>query len=259
MNLVIDIGNSTIKAGIAKTRLIKNSVKVNFYGKEKFSKDLEIFLKSFTVKNKVREFESAGVSLVDFKLRKDCRRIIKNYSVTEPLFISPEINLPIKIKYSRTLGSDRICSAVAADSRFTGKNILVIDFGTATTYNIISKSTYKGGIISPGIKTALNSLITNTALPYPEKTGIYKLISRDTSSAISSGVFLGVKYTTEGIIKTLKNKYNNLTVIATGGISDSIKNLIKGINYFEKHLVLEGIVMILEHNKNCTKIKKNIK
>ena len=249
MNLVIDIGNSSIKAGLAKNKLIKNSVSISIYEKSNFTGDFNKFIKSFKAKNKINISDAAGVSLVDIKLKKDCRRIIKNIFGNEPLFISSATNIPIKIKYGNTLGSDRICSAAAANSRFPGKNLLVIDFGTATTFNIISGNTFRGGIISPGIKTALNSLINNTALPCPGNVRNYKLISRDTGSAIASGVFLGVKYTAEGIIKTLKKRYGNLIVIATGGMSDSVKNLIRGINYFEKNLVLEGISIILKHNK----------
>lgn len=249
MNLVIDIGNSSIKAGLSKKNLIKKSVNIFIYEKNKFTEDFNKFLKSFKEKNKINILDSAGVSLVDIKLKKNCLRIIKNIFGIEPYFVSSESNIPIKLEYGKTLGSDRICSAIAANSRYAGRNILVIDFGTATTYNIISNNTFKGGIISPGIKTALNSLIRNTALPYPNKIRNYKLISQDTGSAIASGVFLGVKYTVEGIIKNLKSRYNNLIVIATGGMSGSIENLIKGINYFEKHLVLEGISIILNQNK----------
>lgn len=253
MNLIIDIGNSSIKAGISKNKLVKYSVKTCFYEKNNFKKDFTGFLKSFKKRYKNGEFDSAGISLVDGKLKQDCRRIIKNLFYIEPLFITQDTNLPIKIKYAKTLGSDRICSAVAANSRFYGKNILLIDFGTATTFNIISGNTFRGGIISPGIKTALNSLISSTALPYPEKIKNYKIISKDTGPAIASGVFLGVKYIVEGIINTLKDRYGNLTVIATGGMSGSIKNLIKGINYFEKNLVSEGIGIILNYNKIARK------
>jgi type III pantothenate kinase len=253
MNLVIDIGNSSFKAGIAKNKLIKNSVKIYFYDKNKFSEDFNKFIKSFKAQNKIHNLDAAGISLVDIKLKKDSGRIIKSIFGIEPYFVSPESKIPIKLEYGKSLGSDRICSAAAANGRFAGRNILVIDFGTATTYNLISGNTFKGGIISPGIKTALNSLIKNPALPYPEKIRDYKLISRDTGTAIASGVYLGVKYTVEGIIKTLKSRYNNLIVMATGGMSGSIKSLIKGINYFEKHLVLEGISIILNHNKFARK------
>lgn len=253
-NFVIDIGNSAIKAGFADRKLNKNTCRTIFYSKKKFSEEFNEFLKSFDGKNIPSGVTETGISLVDDSLKDKCRKLIKEHFGKEPVFISQDLELPIKIKYSKSLGSDRICSAAAANELYKSKHILVIDFGTATTYNIISNGTYSGGIITPGIGTSLNSLIKNTALPYPASVKKFRLLSQNTDSAILSGVFLSVKYTAEGVINTLHRKYIDLTVVATGGLSLKVSGLVEGINYFSKFLVLDGINIILNH---LTSVRKN--
>lgn len=257
-NFLIDIGNSAIKACIAGKILNKNLCRSAYYSKNDFINEFSFFFKSFTEKDGISDVNDIGISLVDDSLKEKCYRIIKRHFGKEPVFISQELELPIKIKYSKSLGIDRICSAVAANELYKSKNILVIDFGTATTYNIISNGTFSGGVISPGIETSLKSLIKNTALPYPSNVKKLKLLSQNTDSAILSGVFLSVKYTAEGIINTLHRKYINLTVVATGGLSAKVSGLIDGINYFNKYLVLEGINIILNYNEIVRSRKSKI-
>jgi len=249
-NIVFDIGNSVIKAGLVKNNVLQNkSIRSIKYGKKDFQDNFSTVAKVLIAEIFKNKFDRIGISLVDENLRRKCIQVLKEFTDIQPVFINRELKLPIKIKYSRSLGTDRIASAVAANNKFPLANLLVIDYGTATTFNIISAGTYTGGIISPGIEISLNTLISNTSLPYPADIKKFKLFSQNTDSAILSGVFLTVKYSSEGIIQTLRKKYQDLIVIATGGLSPKIKGLIDGINYFEKNLVLDGINIILNNNE----------
>jgi type III pantothenate kinase len=257
-NLIIDIGNSAIKTGFADRKLNKNTCRTILYSKKKFSEEFTDFLKSFGFRKMNSGITETGISLVDDSLKDKCRKIIREHLGKEPVFINQDLELPIKIKYEKSLGADRICSAAAANELYKSKHILVIDFGTATTYNIISNGTYAGGIISPGIETSLNSLIKNTALPYPANVKKFRLMSQNTNSAILSGVFLSVKYTAEGVINTLHRKFIDLTVVATGGLSLNVTGLVEGIDYYNRFLVLEGINIILNHVTSVRKSRSEI-
>ncbi len=241
-NFLIDIGNSNIKTAISIDNKIFKVKRYN-YSKEKFSKilnDILIYKKNY--------FESIGISCLNKNYKKIIdNKIKKKYSI-KPLFVKFENNLPIKLEYEKTLGADRISSAVAAALKYKNKkNILVIDFGTATTYNLICNKTFKGGIITPGLLTSLHSLKLNANLPFPRLRNNFRLISKKTNTNILSGVMYQSIFTTENIIKILKEKYSDLYVISTGGLAEFIYKKSCLIDKNEKNLVLEGINYIIKH------------
>ena len=246
-NLLIDIGNSHIKAAIGLKDASLKNIKRFEYDKEHPSEKLNHIIYSFTKKNKdIYEIMKVGISLSDLKIRPAIIDLIEIYFRSSPVFINKKINLPIKIKYSSTLGSDRICSAVAAFRKYRKrKKILIIDFGTATTCNLLINGVYEGGMITPGIETSLHSLIQKTSLPKVKIDSKVKLITNDTISNIKSGIWFQNLFTVERIIQEIKKKHKNLFVIATGGLSHLIYDKTKLINKLEKNLVLEGINFIL--------------
>ena len=125
------------------------------------------------------------------------------------------------------------------------KKILIIDFGTATTYNLIINGVFEGGMITPGIETSLKSLIANTSLPNVKIESKSKLITYDTKNNIKSGIWFQHFFAIEKIILELKKKHRNLFVVSTGGLSKLIYNNTNLVNRFEKNLVLEGINFVL--------------
>ena len=161
-NLLIDIGNSVIKTaeGSCSNNLI-TKIRKKPYLKTNFKKEFSGFLMSINFNSKINQI---GVSSLKKSNNLFIKKSLKDYFGNEPIFINNKIELPIKIDYNNSIGNDRICNAVAADNLFPGKNILVIDFGTATTYTLVSEKILKGGIISPGILTAFNSLKDKTSL-----------------------------------------------------------------------------------------------
>jgi len=246
-NLLIDIGNSYIKTAIGLPNTAVRNIKSYSYEKKHQHKKLNSIISNFVKQDKnVDEIGSIGVSLLDNKKKPFLKNLLFKYFKLSPLFISKRIILPIKINYGTQLGNDRICSAVAAYKKYLNrKKILVIDFGTATTYNLIINGVFEGGMITPGIETSLKSLIANTSLPLVKLTPRKMLITNDTRDNIKSGIWFQHFFSIEGIILKLKNKHRNIFVISTGGLSKLIYEHTNLINRFEKYLVLEGINFIL--------------
>lgn len=250
VRLLIDIGNSSIKAILGTDKLISKSFKKTFYNKNKFKNEFNIFIKKNYISHR-GEINSVGISLCDDKFKKICNEVIKENFNLQPFFISFNNKLPIKIDYPKTLGKDRICSSVSAVKKYKNNPlILVIDYGTATTFNLIKNKTFIGGIIAPGVGTCLKSLLENTNLPKVKidlkKTNI---ISKDTQSAIISGVYYQTLVLSNFVIQELQKKYRNLIIICTGGFGELFSKSIKKIKSFYPNLVLEGINEILKFNK----------
>ena len=157
--------------------------------------------------------------------------------------------LPLEINYRTpgTLGSDRIAAAVGAWNDAPGRNLLVIDAGTAITIDFVGKDgKYNGGNIAPGIKMRLRALHESTSrLPMVDKEGDTPTIGYDTETAIRSGVINGVCHEIEGYIDEFKQKYCDLLVFLTGGDEKPLKNRIKNCIFADKYLVAKGLNRIL--------------
>lgn len=237
-NLLIDIGNSSIKFAVSINGKPGKS-EFEDYDKSNFVKKIGRLL-SFGV-----QYNAIGISCAN---TEHIAYIKNRFKKEENIFlISAASKLPIKIDYTKTLGTDRICGALGAIKKYpNNKNILVIDFGTATTYNLVSDKIFKGGLITPGIKTALKALIQNTSLPQPDLKYKKKLYYKNTLDNISNGVVLQSLFFTERIITEYKKEFKNLLIIATGGNAGLIFPYTKLINKKEQDLNLAGINYFLE-------------
>lgn len=254
-NLLIDIGNSVIKTaeGSCSNNLIKK-IKKKPYVKRSFKNEFSGFLKSNDFKP---EFKNIGVSSLNKSNNLFIQKSLKKYFRIEPVFINNKIALPIKIEYTNSIGNDRICNAVAADNLFPGKNILVIDFGTATTYTLVSEKILKGGIISPGILTAFNSLKDKTSLTFKNIKFPKKLIGKTTEENIRSGIMNQTLYFCEYVIKELLKTHSGLKVIVTGGFSEIMNNRSKLFDITDRELIFKGINLIIKYNENINQRNNN--
>ncbi|MBS1553058.1 MAG: type III pantothenate kinase, partial [Bacteroidetes bacterium] len=181
-NLLIDIGNSDIKTAVSipganEIKLIKRFS----YSKNSFMKDIRSGMESvFREIRKSPPFK-IGVSLLNNKNKEFTEKFISRKTGIEPVFIDRNIRLPVKIRYGEGIGNDRICNASAAAVIYRRKNMLIIDFGTATTYTMVSENVLTGGLIAPGIKTSMLSLTEKTALPEAELVFPEKIINDNTT------------------------------------------------------------------------------
>lgn len=240
MNLIIDIGNTFTKISVFD----KQEVKTETVSGELQPSDIGEFLMGLS-----------GVDSVIVSAVKDYSPDLKEY-LTRNFRVFIELNadtpLPVKNCYKTkdTLGNDRIAAAVGANYLYPKKNVLVVDAGTAITYDLIDENGhYIGGNISPGIEMRFKALNRFTGrLPLVSKKNIDKLVGQTTEEAILAGVMQGVVFEVERTINAFKEIYTNLIVIITGGDAIFFDKKLK--NYFFVHfnLIAIGLNRILKYN-----------
>ncbi len=199
------------------------------------------------------DIAGVGISSVVPDLTKTFEGIARKYIKTEPVTVSATLDLGIKIHYAdpNTLGADRICNAIAGYKKHSGP-LIVIDLGTATTYDVVAKNgDFLGGVITLGLESTAAELHRRAAkLPRIELQFPENIIGRDTVSAMQTGVMFGAVDAMEGMIRRIKGELGtNATVVATGGLSALIGGRTKVIDHFEPSLVLEGVRLICERVK----------
>ncbi|MBS1559598.1 MAG: type III pantothenate kinase [Bacteroidetes bacterium] len=235
MNLVVDSGNSRLKAGL----FIGGNLQEKFL----FSAEQELF--SFLAHHPV---ESAIVSAVKFSAEE----ILKRITADKKYLLNHTLPLPVKISYQtpETLGVDRIAAACGAITIFSHQDCLAIDAGTCITYEFVNRhNTYLGGGISPGLHLRLKAMHTFTErLPLPSLKETVELIGQNTESCMQSGVLHGTIAEIEGMILKYKEKYPDLKVILCGGDTNFFENKLKQPIFAAPDLVLVGLNRILLHN-----------
>ena len=239
MNLCIDCGNSSTKAAVFnRNQLIETLVYVDFGLTE-----IEVLFEKFPIKNCILS------SVV-----KNNENIIQELTRKSQYFIelTSKTTLPIKNLYETpdTLGKDRIAAVAGAAFLKPDTDLLVIDAGTAITYDFInSENEYNGGNIAPGLSMRLQAMHEFTSkLPLVEAETESPFLGTNTKSAILAGAFQGIIFEMDGYINSLKIKYPQLSTFLTGGSTFYFANKLKNTIFAEKNLVLIGLNRILEYN-----------
>jgi len=174
----------------------------------------------------------------------------RKYVRTEPVTVSASLDLGIRVLYADpgAVGADRLCNAVAGFAKYGGP-LIIIDFGTATTFDVVTKEgEYLGGVIALGIESAASELhrraakLPNIELRFPER-----VIGRDTSSSMQAGVMFGAVDAVEGIVARIRRELPlPARVIATGGLSPVVARHTTVIEALEPTLVLDGVRLIYD-------------
>lgn len=255
MILCLDVGNTQIHGGVFEGDQLTFQFRKT--SRQQFSSDeIGIFLKSVLRENKIDTEKIEGISIcsvvpdVNHSLRAGC---VKYFNV-EPFFLKPGVKTGLKIKYRNPLevGTDRIANAIAATNIYPNKNIIVVDFGTATTFCVINKNKeYLGGIIIPGITISMEALESNTAqLPIVEIKEVDEVVGRSTVESIQSGLYFGQI----GIVRELKTRITKEAfkdeepkVISTGGFSRLFDNT-HLFDMNEPTLALKGLRIVYSMN-----------
>jgi type III pantothenate kinase len=189
------------------------------------------------------------VPAVLFDLRDFCRKYLK----TEPLLVGdPTLDLGPRPKVDRpeTVGADRLCNTVAAHARYPGA-VIVVDFGTATTFDIVSEDgAFDGSVIAPGANLSIEALHQAAALlPRVAIHRAQKVIGRDTVSSMQSGVYWGYVGLITGLINGIKSEYAKpMTVVATGGLAHLFRPDIPAIDHIDPDLTMRGLMLIHARN-----------
>jgi len=184
-----------------------------------------------------------------FDLRSFCRRYLK----CEPLVVGDEdVELGIEVHTDRpaAVGADRVVNAIAAHERYKGA-LIVVDFGTATTFDVVSaEGNYEGGVIAPGVNISAEALHKAAAmLPRVAVRRTQSVIGKDTVPAMQSGLYWGYMGLIEGLVTRIKNEYGEpMTVIGTGGLAGPFHKQTSAIDHLDPDLTIRGLVLIHERN-----------
>ncbi len=247
MNLIIDIGNSRVKTGIFRNGVLDQVLN---HSHQEFSAALAKWIKSENVASDIQYIGCASVG------NKDMLAAVERLAGTVPgarwLAIDYQTPLPVKNAYRspRTLGMDRICACVGARSLTPNGPILVIDSGTAVTYDYLdADNQYLGGGIAPGLRSRFRSLNDYTAsLPLVDPEGDLPLIGYNTETSIRSGVVNGMLAEISGIISRYQTLSDDqLIVYLTGGDAVYLGNHLKSINFVDSDLLILGIQTVVSY------------
>ena len=204
----------------------------------------------FTFARKTDVIISSTVPRVVFNLRVFSDRFFG----CRPLVVGkPECELPVapRVDAGTQVGPDRLANAVAAFDRHGG-NVVVVDFGTATNFDVVAEDgAYVGGVISPGVNLSLEALHNGAAaLPHVDVTQPESVIGTNTVACIQSGVFWGYTGLIEGITSRIKEEYGKpMKVVGTGGLAPLFATAENLFDVIEDDLTMHGLIVIHEHNK----------
>ena len=254
MIICIDIGNTNIKYGLFDKDKLVLSFRVATDHK-KTSDEYGGQLLSILNNNNIPIDKISGgiissvVPPLDYTLEKMCAIYLK----IKPLMLEPGLKtgLNLKVDNAKEVGADRVLNNVAALLKYKAP-LIIVDFGTATTFNVINeKNEFVGGVIAPGMKGSLDSLVNGTAkLPRVEIEKPETVIGKNTVTNMQSGIFYGFAGLVEYIIKRIKRelKRGDVTTVATGGFAEIIANEISSIDHVDKLLTLNGLKYLYDLN-----------
>ncbi|HHY20192.1 MAG TPA: type III pantothenate kinase [Firmicutes bacterium] len=254
MLLVIDIGNTHSVIGIYDKDELRSSWRLAS-DKTKTADELGIlFGELFRIKNiKNSDLKACIISSVVPPLTPNVVAMCREYFGLEPILIGPGLKTGLNIKYEnpKEVGADRIVNAVAALNLYGGP-LIVVDFGTATTFCAISeKHEYIGGVICPGIGISAEALVSKASkLPRVELVKPDQIVGKNTVASMQSGLFYGYASQVDGIVLKMQQELGwHAKVIFTGGLASLLSEGCQTVDEVNPNLTLEGLRLIYELNQ----------
>ena len=243
MYILGDIGNTETKLYLVSknNKILK---KITFISKKVNIRSLNyLFTKNKLHLNKIEKILFCSVVPKTFKIIKKFLSKKTKVKCHEVKNLNLKSLIKIKVDFKQ-VGSDRITNSISLMNK--KNNYIILDFGTATTFDVLVNNTYIGGIIAPGVKLSLNTLSNKaTLIPKIELKKINKVIGKNTISAVRSGFFWGYAGLIDNIIDLIKKETRkSFKVILTGGFSDLFKNSIKTKVIQNKDITIKGLIKI---------------
>lgn len=254
MILVIDVGNTNITCGVYEGENLRTTFRMTTK-LPRTSDEYGISIMELLRINQIarEDIEGTVIASVVPNVMHALTGALTRYVRTEPLIVGPGVKTGIKItaENPREIGPDRIVDVVAAYELYGGP-VLVLDFGTATTYDLVTEDGCFGvGITAPGIRISAKALWEDTAkLPEIEIKKPKSILAQETVSSMQAGLVYGQIGQTEYIINQVRKEtgYDNLKVVATGGLGRIIADETDAIQIYNRDLTLEGLRIIYEKN-----------
>jgi type III pantothenate kinase len=255
MLLTVDVGNTNITLGLFENKKVFATFRITTQMARTSDEYGSMIAEMITRKGiDIKNIDDVIISSVVPKVMYSLNNGLVKYFGIKPIIVGLGTKTGIKINRTdpREVGSDRIVDAVAAYEIYGGPCI-VVDFGTATTYDLIGPDgTFEAGVTSPGIRICAKALWNETAkLPEVEISKPASILGKDTITSMQAGIVYGYIGQTEYIIDKIKEEcgYENLKVIATGGLGRIIYKNTNKIDVYDNELTLQGMRIIYEKNK----------
>lgn len=251
MNLVVDIGNTSITCGVYQGENLIKTFRL-LSDKSKTAEDFADEIKNSTKDYKISKcFIGSVVDELNQTFKQACDSV---FGIDTYVFdTNSKTGIVLDVVKPETVGADRVANAYAVYKKYSSPCV-VVDMGSATTFDILSKEgKFFGGIIMPGVEMQLNSLCEKTSkLPKINIEEINSVIGTDTKTCILSGVIRGHACAIEGLIKECEKEIGEkITVIATGGLSSLVlKYMNRKFDYIEPNLTIDGFRLLQELNNN---------
>ncbi|MCL2474694.1 MAG: type III pantothenate kinase [Chloroflexi bacterium] len=255
MFLAIDIGNTSINIGLFDGSKLRNSWRIAT-NRHKMADEYAVLLLSLLVSEEIdiKDIKASALCAGVPKVRAAFVQMLQRYFKIEPLVVGAGIKTGVKILMDnpKEVGADRIVNSAAVRIKYN-QAAIVVDLGTATTFDIINAAgEYIGGVISPGIELAAEGLSERAAaLPSVELAAPAKVIGKNTVDAMKSGIVYGYAELVEGMIKRIKQESGEgkTVVVATGGYAELVAPFVDSIDFVEPSLTLEGLRAIYFMNR----------
>ena len=254
MITVFDVGNTNIVIGVYEKEKLLTHWRIRT-DTQKTSDEYGIMMASlFNYEGlSMRAVSGAVISSVVPTLMMELDAMSERYLGCKPLVVGPGVKNGLAIKYDnpREVGADRVVNAVAAYNKYGGP-LIIVDFGTATTFCVVSVAgEYLGGAIAPGIKISTEALVNRASkLPRIELNVPKSIIGKNTVMSMQVGILYGFVGQVEGIISRMKKEINGIPkVVATGGLAPIIAGETDQIDLIDEYLTLEGLRIIYELNR----------
>jgi type III pantothenate kinase len=240
MNLVIDVGNTQLKAALFEKNELIEHMLISLDSLQTINEIIQNHHLSRIGLSKVRDLPEELVEILNKR-----KEILFEWD--------KDFALPIKLNYKtpQTLGHDRICNAVAAKFLFEYKNVLIIDLGTCNKYDFVDvNGVYHGGSISPGFEMRFSAMNYFTdQLPLLQVENADDLIGDSTQNSMKSGAFFGMLGEINYFMEQYKSKFNDIEIILTGGFSTYFDKVVKNHIFADPYLTLKGLNIILNFQK----------
>lgn len=254
MLLAFDIGNTTVAIGLFREKTLAQNWRVRS-DREKTSDEYAVVLRNLMAFAGLEPANVTGaiISSVVPPLTPVFQTLANDLGHVKPLVVGPGLKTGMPILYEAPLevGADRVVAAVAAFEKFGGPCIIV-DFGTATTFDAVSaKGEYLGGAIAPGIQISAEALYLRTAkLPRIELRKPGRAIGKTTVASMQSGLYFGYIGLVQNIVAEIGRELGEpVRAVATGGSGGEIAAEVPAISAYEPHLVLEGLRILYDRNR----------